>query len=342
MAHQVETMAYAGEVPWHGLGQAVSSIMTPDEMVMAAGLDWNVSKRPAYTTENPTVTNLFDPTTSSKFLHVPNQYFLVRDTDNSVLSPAGKSYIPFQNREVMQFFKKFTGAGKMNMETAGSLKEGKDIWGLAKLAHDFKLPGGDEVKGYMLLNNSHQVGKALTVMLTAIRVVCANTLGMALGAEGQRFRVLHLRMFDEEIMQAAEEALGLSNAQMQQFQEQAEFLSTKRTTNSDVENFVAELFQPKLLVERGKTTEFSSLPPLRDELKRTASNVLEAIETSPGATLASAKGTWWGALNGVTYVQDHQKRSMNRGNALHSAWFGSGAVTKRKALDKALEYARAA
>ena len=343
MAHQVETMAYAGKVPWHGLGRAVSSEMTPDEMVDAAGLNWTVSKRPAYTTANPSVTNLFNPTESSEFLFVPDQHFLVRDSDNSVLSPAGKSYVPFQNREVMQFFKKFTDAGQMKMETAGSLKEGRDIWGLAKLSHDFKLPGGDEVKVYTLLNNSHQVGKSMTVMLTAIRVVCANTLGMALGAEGQKFRVLHLQMFDEEIMKAAEEALGLSTVQMTQFQEQAEFLAKKKATDDAVQKFIAELFQPNLLVERGKVADtLNTLPPLRDEFKRTASNVMEAIETSPGANLASSKGTWWGVLNGVTYVQDHQKRATSQGNALHSAWFGSGAVTKRKALGKALEYARVA
>jgi phage/plasmid-like protein (TIGR03299 family) len=342
MAHLVETMAYAGEVPWHGLGNAVSSDMTPEEMVVAAGLDWTVSKRPAYTTDNAQVANLFDPTTSSKFLHVPDQHFVVRDSDNSILSPAGKGYVPFQNREVMRFFKKFTEAGKMSMETAGSLKEGRDIWGLAKCSGDFKLPGNDEVKGYLLLNNSHQVGKALTVMLTAIRVVCANTLGAALGADGSRFRVLHLQMFDEEIMQAAEEALGLSDKQMEQFQEQAEFLSQKKAADIQVENFVAELFQPKLLLERGKATNISTLPPLRDELKRTASKVLEAIETSPGANLASARGTWWGALNGVTYVQDHHTRSHSQANALHSAWFGNGANTKRRALTKALEYAQAA
>ena len=150
-------------------------------------------------------------------------------------------------------------------------------------------------------------------------------------------------MFDEEIMKAAEEALGLSTVQMTQFQEQAEFLAKKKATDDAVQKFIAELFQPNLLVERGKVADtLNTLPPLRDEFKRTASNVMEAIETSPGANLASSKGTWWGVLNGVTYVQDHQKRATSQGNALHSAWFGSGAVPKRKALGKALEYARVA
>ena len=84
------------------------------------------------------------------------------------------------------------------------------------------------------------------------------------------------------------------------------------------------------------------MPPLRDELKHSANSVLEAIETSPGAGLKSARGTWWGALNGVTYVVDHQGRGNSRDNTLHSAWFGSGANRKTKALQKAVEYARAA
>ena len=342
MAHLVETMAYAGEVPWHGLGTQVDANMTPQQMLEAAQLDWTVSKRPAYTVDKPDCWNIIDPTGEANFIRAPESYFLVRDSDNKVLSPCGEGYVPFQNAEVMNFFKKFTDAGHMTMETAGSLKEGKDVWGLAKLTDKFSLGGDDEVKGYRLLNNSHQVGKAMTIMFTPIRVVCNNTLTMALSHEGNRFRVLHLQMFDEEIQRAAEEALGISGQQMRQFKEQSEFLSGKRAKQFDLDNFIAELFQPNLLIERAKASNPDALPPLRDEFKRTAELVKEAVETSPGASMSSAKGTWWGALNAVTYVVDHQKKSMAEGNALHSAWFGSGANTKRKALTKALEYAQVA
>lgn len=342
MAHMVETMAYAGEVPWHGLGTQVDETMSPEEMLKAAQIDWTVSKRPAYTIDKPDVWNLNDPTSEASFLRAPDQYFLVRDSDNKILSPCGEGYVPFQNAEVMNFFKKFTDAGHMTMETAGSLKEGKDIWGLAKLTDKFSLAGDDEVGGYLLLNNSHQVGKAMTVMFTPIRVVCNNTLTMALNTQGHRFRVLHLQMFDEEIHKAAEEALGISGQQMAQFKEQSEFLANKRAKDFDVSNFIAELLQPNLLIERAKAPNPDALPPLHQEFARTAELVHEAVETSPGASMSSAKGTWWGALNAVTYVVDHQKKSMAEGNALHSAWFGSGANTKRKALTKALEYAQVA
>lgn len=344
MAHLVETMAYANEVPWHGLGTQVSQNMTPQEMLVAAGLDWTVSKRPAYIATQSEVTNLYDPKASSDMMLVEDNYFVVRDTDNTVMSHCGVGYTPFQNEQVMSFFKKFTDGGNMTMETAGSLKRGKEIWGLAKLKEGFRLVGDDEVQGYLLLNNSHQVGKAMTIMFTPIRVVCNNTLTQALNDAGSqnRFRVLHLQMFDEEVMRAAEEALGLSETRMNTFKEQAEFLASKKVRPHDIDNFIAELFQPTTLIERAKAEKPEQLPPLRDEFKRNALAVSEAFEISPGSTMRSAKGTWWGALNAVTYVVDHPQRSTQEGSALYSAWFGSGANMKRKALTKAIEYADAA
>ena len=183
----------------------------------------------------------------------------------------------------------------------------------------------------------------ITVPKTMTMATSNNTITMALNQEGLtgKFRVLHLQMFDEEIMQAAETALGISGEQMTQFQQQSEFLAKQRATKEQVDNFIAELFQPKLLIERAKSNE-ANLPPLHEEFTKTSQSILEAIETSPGHDMSSAKGTWWGALNGVTYVMDHQKRAKTRDHALNSAWFGNNAQVKRKAMAKALEYAKAA
>lgn len=343
MAHLIETMAYAGEVPWHGLGTKVDNTMSPDEMLVAAGLDWTVSKRPAYVAKNTFVPNLFNPQATSEMQLVEDSFFTVRDSDNTVLSHCGTGYTPFQNAEIMSFFKRFTDAGSMNMETAGSLKGGKEIWALAKLKTGFELAGGDEINGYMLLNNSHQVGKSMVAMLTPIRVVCNNTLTLALNDKAaNKFRVLHVQMFDQDIIKSAEEALGLSQGQMDKFKEASTFLSNKRANTFDVDNFIAELLQPQTLIERAKAVAANDMPPLRDEFKRNALAVAEAYESSPGSTMASAKGTWWGALNAVTYVVDHPTRSSTEGSALYSAWFGSGANLKRKAMEKALQYAEAA
>ena len=337
MVAAVETMAYAGEVPWHGLGVPVEDTMTPEEMLEAANLNWTVSKRPAYTINQPVWNE------DVGLFNVEGHHFIVRDTDNSVLSACGEDYVPFQNADTFKFFKKFVSNGEMKMETAGSLKDGQDIWGLAKLQSKFELPGGDKVEGYLLIDSPHVSGKALTIMFTPIRVVCANTMALALNTEGKRFRVLHLQAWDTEIMQAAEEALGISGTKMAEFQEQATFLSNKTAQPIDVQKFIAELFQPSLFVERSKGNVANDVP-LVDEFNRTAEQVHDAIALSPGADLKSAKGTWWGALNGVTYVMDHTKRKSERikGGALYSSWLGPNAAKKRQALSLATEYAKAA
>ena len=337
MVAAVETMAYAGKVPWHGLGVQVDDTMTPEEMLEAAGLNWTVSKRPAYTINSPIWSD------DVGLLNAEGHHFLVRDSDNSVLSACGEDYVPFQNADTFRFFKKFVSNGSMKMETAGSLKDGQDIWGLAKLKSGFQLPGGDEIEGYLLIDSPHVSGKALTVMFTPIRVVCSNTMALALSSEGKRFRVLHLQTFDDEIMKAAEEALGISDTKMKEFEQQASFLSKKRAKPIDVQKFIAELFQPSLFIERTKRGVANDVPFI-DEFNRTAEQVHDAIVLSPGADLKSTKGTWWGALNGVTYVMDHTKRQSERvlGGALYSSWLGPNAATKRKALDLATEYAKVA
>lgn len=341
MAHMVETMAYAGQVPWHGLGNKVEGELTPQQMLIAAGLDWTVSKRPMYYADKPDVWNLNDPRGEAKLLKADSHYAIIRDTDQRVLSHCGEGFVPFQNHETMSFFKKFTEAGNMSMDTAGSLSDGERVWGLAKIKKGFKLAGGDEIEGYLLMANSHKVGTAMTVMFTPIRVVCNNTITLALNQEGMtgKFRVLHLQMFDEDIMKAAEQALGISGEQMKQFQEQSEFLAKAKATPDAVDNFIAEMLQPKLLIERAKR-DANLLVPIHDEFNKSSLAIRDAIDLSPGATMESAKGTWWGVLNGVTYVMDHQKKAKSSDHALTSAWFGNGAATKRRALTKALEYAK--
>ncbi len=337
MAAAVESMAFAGEVPWHGLGVPVEDTMTPEEMLEAASLNWTVSKRPAYTIDAPTWNE------DVGLLNAEGHHFIVRDTDNSVLSACGEDYVPFQNADTFRFFKKFVSNGDMKMETAGSLKDGQDIWGLAKLESNFELPGGDRIEGYLLIDSPHVSGKALQIMFTPIRVVCANTMALALSGEGKRFRVLHLQAFDDEIMNAAEEALGISETKMTEFQERATFLSGKQAKPLDVQKFIAELFMPQLLIERGKQGIANDVP-LADEFTRTAEQVHDAVLSSPGAELKSAEGTWWGAVNGVTYVMDHTKRESERvkGGALYSSWFGPNAATKRRAFELATQYAEVA
>ena len=342
MAAAVESMAYAGEVPWHGLGVQVDSNLTPKEMLVEAGLDWSVSKREIFTYDNA------DPDKSEDLIMAPNHSLLVRDSDNTIFGPCGPKFIPTQNEDAFTFFKKFTDAGKMTMETAGSLKDGRQIWGLAKVDESFTLPGDDRVLGNLLVSVSHEWGKSNEIRFTPIRVVCNNTLSMALADKTQpHFKMPHTRAFDADLIATAEDALGLAGNRMKEYKEAAEFLCTKKYNKDTVVSYIADLMQPKLamqqkLLEQSKTEKtYLARATMLDEFQRAPSKVYEALEQQPGANLKSSSGTWWGAMNAVTFVVDH-KWGHDRDAAMHNAWFGARASLKTKAMTTALDYAKAA
>ena len=236
MAHQVETMAWAGDKPWHGLGVEVDANLTPLQMQEAAQLDWTVSKRPSYTLDAPEWSD------DVGIIQAENTFHIVRDSDNRILSHCGRDYVPIQNEDVFKFFKRFTEAGHMTMETAGSVKDGGEIWGLAKISEDFELAGDDLIKGYLLINQPHIVGRSMTIKLTPIRVVCNNTLTMALQHGGTAsFRMPHVREFGDDVIQAAEEALGLSATAMTDFRNNSTLLSKAHQTHCGVLGVFGEL-----------------------------------------------------------------------------------------------------
>ena len=343
MAHQVETMAWANDEPWHGLGVEVPATITPLEMQEAASLDWTVSKRPSYTIDAPEWSEDVGLIQADKTFHI------VRDSDNQILSHCGRDYIPIQNEDVFKFFKRFTEAGHMTMETAGSLKNGGEIWGLAKISEDFELVGEDQIKGYLLINQPHIVGRSMIIKLTPIRVVCNNTLTFALGSAGASFRIPHVKAFGDEAIRAAEEALGLSGERMAEFKEAATFLTKKKAKHSDFLEYVGEVYQPTMIADYRRDQELKAqgkligeLPPLVENFNKYPNLAVEALKHAPGASLKSSRGTWWGALNAITYVEDHLHESEIPGNTLHSAWFGAAANRKSRALDLAVKYARAA
>ena len=342
MAHAVETMAYAGEVPWHGLGVKVEDNLTPDEMLVASGLDWTVSKRHLFTHSEPSVDN------SKEVIPVNDYYVLVRDSDNKTFGPCGPKFVPSQNADAFKFFEKFTSVGDMSMDTAGALKGGEQVWGLAKINDGFTLPGDDRVLGYLLVSVSHKWGKANEIRFTPIRVVCNNTLTYALADKTRpSFKMPHLTALDAEVFKSAEEALGIAGDRMKDFKESAEFLSSKNYTSQNVVSYISELFQPELLEQQKNIEQMSDIKAIAtrqsmvDEFKRVPAMVHQALEEQPGANLKSSKGTWWGAANAVTFIVDH-KWGHDRDAALHNAWFGGRASLKQKAISKALEYAKAA
>jgi len=317
MPAEIETMAWTAEEPWHGLGVRVGSDTNPDEMLRAAGLDWTVSKRPVYTTDR-----------AGAPIPVPGRVALVRDTDDRVLSEVGEDWHPLQNRDAFDFFASFVAKGGATMETAGSLRGGRMVWGLARLPADFRLAGGDEVRGYLLLASPHEGGRTIQARVTTVRVVCQNTLSLAMSGSAKfSARFAHHRAFDPT---EAVEAIGIASEEIVAFSKTARTLKKLKLTDREVLEVLAPIYQPDdpALLEVG---ESAAHPALR--------SVLDSYRMAPGADV----GTGWGVLNAVTYHADHRagRRDAKTGQydtdaRLFSAWLGTEATRKQATLDSLL------
>ena len=311
MAHNVETMAYSGEVPWHGLGRRVSNDLTPYEILEAAELNWKVIKTPIYYN----VDELSRGT-------VPNKFALIRESDGCYFDTVGPKWRPLQNDEAFQFFHDFVEQGEMEMHTAGSLQSGKIVWALAKIKESFTIVNEDLIDQYILFVNPHKRGKAIEVRSTNVRVVCNNTMDFALESDSaRRITVAHNQAWDEDYVK---EMMHLAHHVSSQYAEKAELLASKQYTQPDFEDYVDEIFP-----NTGST----------DERSRNANRTLEVVHDQPGSKIA--EGSWWQAFNAVTFLTDHEM-GRTTDTRLTSAWFGLNRTRKAKALNRAVDYAKAA
>lgn len=317
MAHMVETMAYAGETPWHGLGVSVINDLTPDQMLEKAGLDWRVEKVPTFCRHHGDI------------VAIPDKAALVRSSDSRVLSVVSTDWEPVQNATAFEFFKDFVMAGDMEMHTAGSLKQGNMVWALAKIKESFSLFNGrDEVEGFLLFSNPHEYGKSIDIRFTPVRVVCNNTLTLSLSQNSDMsVKLNHRKAFDAD---SVKETMGIASTKLNQYKEMATFLAGK------------SIKEEKNLVEYLKTVFPSTVATAdndNDRLSRPASVAMSVMETQPGAELG--RGSWWQAVNAVTYSIDHLL-GRNQETRLASSWYGANRNKKLFALEKAVSFAEAA
>ena len=319
MAHEVETMAYVGETPWHGLGEKLAGEPSPKEIQRAAKLDWTVKKMP--------LTYVHD---GIRFLS--GRHALIRESDGKLLDTVSKNWKPVQNDQAFEFFERFMRKGDMTMEVAGSLMGGRRVFALAKVKDSFRLACAPEdvTESYLLFTNPHQYGYGVDIRFTPVRVVCMNTLTLALGQRDSEYRVSfsHARGYDED---AALEVIGLATDKLNAYRRQADFLASRRYGKEDLSKYFEEVFKP-LTPPRERKDEKPTPAP------RNCERALAIVETQPGHDYAP--GTWWNAFNAVTYLTDHQiGRDETR---LGTAFYGHGKTRKLKALNLALEYAEAA
>lgn len=316
MSHVVETMAYAGEVPWHGLGTRVPSDLSTIQMLEKAGLDWEVEKKELYFFSND----------EESVYHAPGKQALIRTSDNTVLDMVGEDWNPLQNSDAFDFFNDFVNSGDMEMHTAGSLMDGRRVWALAKVNDAFEVFKEDVIEQYLLFSNPHTYGMTIDVRMTPIRVVCNNTLTLSLNRQSSRMvKVNHRRAFDAELVK---ETLGVAKEKLDTYKEAAQFLGSKKYKNETLMEYFDRTF-PLASNKNHKEKKFS----------RNAKLAAGIIHTQPGA--AHGAGTWWQAFNAVTYMMDHiVGRSID--TRMTSSWFGAGKKVKENALTAAIEMAEVA
>lgn len=314
MPAAVETMMYTNATPWHGLGEYIKDAPTPTEALKLAGIDWRVEKQKMFLADGR---------------EVDGHYALVRDKDNKTLDVVGKDYKPSQNRDTFKLFDAFAKAGGAHMETAGSLKGGKLIWGLAKLKREFEVTRGDKMKNYLLLASPHEQGKAGIFKATNIRVVCMNTMAMALREISTEFRFSHRREFDDSIIDNAKQVFGVTEEVHAGFERNAKKLAALKLNRDDAIRVLAPVFQAGDDVEQ--------LVELQNEhgvFKPRMKLLLDVYERAPGAD----PGTAWGVFNAVTYWADHLA-SRTADKRLERAWVGKTAQTKDRVFAKLLDMA---
>ncbi len=316
MSHELEIingeaqMFYKGEVPWHGLGRMIpkEQELTAKDAIIAAGLDWKVDTQPLY---------LADGTIA------PSQA-VVREDTNKILGVVGSKYNPLQNSEAFEFFDPFLKSGEVSFETAGSLREGKRIWVMAKINKDpMEIAPNDLVEKYVLLSNSHDGTMAVRAGFTPIRVVCNNTLSMATeNGASQLIRLKHTGNLQANLEKVSE-IMNIANESFEATAEQYRFLANKTINSADLDRFVKLVFVGEKYVE----LEAQGLKPANKIL----ADIIPLFEKGRGNDMASIKGTAWAAYNAVNeYLQ--YERGNDADTRLDKMWFGDGATLNQRAL----------
>ena len=307
----------ASEAPWHQLGHALPPQQSLDVWARSARMDWEIREAPVrFMAESAGALGAI--------LTFPEQKVLYRSDTRAPLSVVSDRYQVVQPREVLEFYRDLTEVAGYTLETAGVLKEGRKFWALARTGKEALLKGQDRVKGYLLLATSCDSTLATTATFTTIRVVCSNTLTVALNGATGAIRVPHSTNFDA---QAVKRQLGISVSQWDAFIYRMKTLSERKVKSHEALNYFLKVL---CLSDEAADAALTN--------ERALKKVQSLYEgQGRGAELSAAAGTAWGLLNAVTEYVDHERRARNAEYRLDSAWFGPGAAIKQRALDQALQ-----
>jgi phage/plasmid-like protein (TIGR03299 family) len=333
--------------PWEEIATPIPKGATVDEILEIAGLDWGLLHLPIYAQNIIGQIETPDGETKNEYeyIRMPKTYSLLRDTDRKVLSNyMGNRYKPIDNRRAFEVFEQFTSAGNMTIETAGTIHDGKHVWGLASIGEGFRLSSGEQIKGYFLLIQSHEYGHSLKALFTPIRFPGGHTLVRNINIGGLRgaYTMPHSRVFNEQRISEINELLDVARTDLEVFKGNAEFLSAASMTEEEGVFYLCQVHDKKLIT-RCKNLRVA-LPKTLGELQTNESanrpirKVADIVRSYPGANFPSCHNTAWGWYNAVVHGIDHViGHSVN--TRLDAAWLGKRAGEKNKAFELALQHA---
>lgn len=223
MSAEVETMFYTREKPWHGLGIKVNEAPTSSEALRMSGLNWKVRQEPVYT----------------EFGEVIDGFRAnVRDSDREILGVVSDRYKVIQNSDAFAFTDELLGNG-VRYETAGSLQGGRRVWLLARLPQEYII-SGERISPYLVFSNTHDGSGAVKVAITPVRVVCNNTLNLALRSAKRSWSMIHTGDVKEKI-QEAQDTLFFAENYMDQLGIEFEKLREQTVTDDQVREYIESL-----------------------------------------------------------------------------------------------------
>lgn len=324
MAHGItesDSMFSVRDMPWHGLGAVLEKAPTNiDDALDKSGLGWGVLTSPA----------AYQHPDNGKWIVDDEFKATVRSDTNERLGFVGKDYAPLDNREAFRFLDELIGSS-MHFETAGSLYGGKRVWVLARLPEYVEV-GGDTTATYVYIANSHDGSMAVTATVTPIRIVCANTLGMALraaDASERTHRVRHTSGLDLR-MHEAREVMGMTVNYAQQFKELGDQLALKPFSDKRMSTMLKELY-PLLPGEGDRAAKN------REEARAAVLAIFKG-EGPAGDTTGNSGGTAWCAVNAIAEHEDFGRRYTVKTNQVARSFEDD--YRKSKALQYVVEKVR--
>jgi phage/plasmid-like protein (TIGR03299 family) len=276
-------MVSARITPWHELGVVVEKNMRAREALVLASLDWTVEKWPLYAESHDIMA-----------VGVDTHMATVRSTDARVLGVVGKDYEPIQNERMLTWAELVVDTGEAQFTTAGSLRNGQIVFACLEVDTTVKLPGGDQILPYFVVATSHDGSHALKAFTSPIRVVCKNTLDMALGKAGASFSIRHTLNSDWRL-ESARRMLGMVVGYYDSLGIEAGRLVSQTIIDAEFNRMVADIFP----VPEDPTPRQRDVTHLRRAQVKTLYH---------GETIGQFRGTAWGAFNAVNEYELWERR----------------------------------